>query len=196
VYGGLPDTFGFTGAMPQIMRHAGVEALVTIKVTWNETNRLTDNLFRWQGNDGSRVFVHTFDASEHEGYNMTISPPALLEVWRNHGGKDLSDTVIASYGWGDGGGGPDPDQIESLPLLNAVPAIPTVSHGLRTDRDGAFWCRRTRFRHQRTAPRHDRRPADRHARGGARRQRFWIRQDGAPARKPRSTANDAQAAAD
>jgi len=129
VYGGLPDTFGFTGAMPQIMRHAGVEALVTIKVTWNETNRLTDNLFRWQGNDGSRVFVHTFDASEHEGYNMTISPPALLEVWRNHGGKDLSDTVIASYGWGDGGGGPDPDQIESLPLLNAVPAIPTVSHG-------------------------------------------------------------------
>lgn len=125
----LPDTFGFTGAMPQIMRHAGIEALVTIKVTWNETNRLTDNLFRWQGNDGSRVFVHTFDASAHEGYNMTISPPALLEVWRNHGGKDLSDTVIASYGWGDGGGGPDPDQIESLPFLNAMPAIPTVSHG-------------------------------------------------------------------
>lgn len=125
----LPDTFGFTGAMPQIMRHAGIEALVTIKVTWNETNRLTDNLFRWQGNDGSRVFVHTFDASAHEGYNMTISPPALLEVWRNHGGKDLSDTVIASYGWGDGGGGPDPDQIESLPLLNAMPAIPSVSHG-------------------------------------------------------------------
>ncbi len=125
----LPDTFGFTGAMPQIMRHAGIEALVTIKVTWNETNRLTDNLFHWQGNDGSQVFVHTFDASAHEGYNMTISPPALLEVWRNHGGKDLSDTVIASYGWGDGGGGPDPDQIESLPLLNAMPAIPTVSHG-------------------------------------------------------------------
>ncbi len=125
----LPDTFGFTGAMPQIMRHAGIEALVTIKVTWNETNRLTDNLFRWQGNDGSQVFVHTFDASSHEGYNMTISPPALLEVWRNHTGKDLSDTVIASYGWGDGGGGPDPDQIESLPLLNAMPAIPTVSHG-------------------------------------------------------------------
>ncbi|CAI9415688.1 hypothetical protein ANOBCDAF_03532 [Pleomorphomonas sp. T1.2MG-36] len=125
----LPDTFGFTGAMPQIMRHAGIEAMVTIKVTWNETNRLTDNLFRWQGNDGSRVFVHTFDASAHEGYNMTISPPALLEVWRNHGGKDLSDTVIASYGWGDGGGGPDPDQIESLPLLDAMPAIPSVSHG-------------------------------------------------------------------
>ena len=50
----LPDTFGFTGALPQILRHGGLDAMVTIKVTWNETDRLPDNLFRWIGTDGSR----------------------------------------------------------------------------------------------------------------------------------------------
>ena len=125
----LPDTFGFTGAMPQIMATCGIEALVTIKVSWNETNRLPENLFRWQGNDGSRVLVHTFDAYQNDGYNMLMRPQALAEVWKNHAGKDLSDTVIASYGWGDGGGGPDPDQIESLGVLNLMPALPAVHHG-------------------------------------------------------------------
>ncbi|UJW84640.1 alpha-mannosidase [Devosia sp. SL43] len=125
----LPDTFGFTGAMPQIMRHAGIEALVTIKVSWNETNKLPENLFRWRGNDGSEVMTHTFDAYDADGYNMWMTPGALAEVWGKHKGKDLTDTVIATYGWGDGGGGPDPDQIESMALINLMPAIPTVSHG-------------------------------------------------------------------
>ena len=125
----LPDTFGFTAAMPQIMRHTGIEALVTIKVTWNETNPLPDNLFVWRGNDGSEVLTHTYDAFKSDGYNMWMTPGALAEVWSNHLAKDLTDTVIATYGWGDGGGGPDPDQIETLPLINLMPAIPHVSHG-------------------------------------------------------------------
>ncbi len=129
----LPDTFGFTAAMPQIMTHMGIDKLVTIKVTWNETNRMPDNVFHWKGNDGSKVLVHTFDAQSNDGYNMKMIPQALEEVWRNHSGKDLSDTVIASYGWGDGGGGPDPDQIEAVPLLNLMPELPTVEHGRLQD---------------------------------------------------------------
>ncbi|WP_237152922.1 alpha-mannosidase [Oryzibacter oryziterrae] len=125
----LPDTFGFTGAMPQIMRQAGIDTLVTIKVSWSETNRMPENVFHWQGNDGSRVLVHTFDAYDNDGYNMLMQPEALVEVWGKHAAKDLTDTVIATYGWGDGGGGPAPDQIEALPLLNKMPAIPTVEHG-------------------------------------------------------------------
>ena len=125
----LPDTFGFTGAMPQIMRHAGIETLVTIKVSWSETNKMPENLFRWKGNDGSAVLVHTYNAYDNDGYNMLMLPQALDEVWRKHAGKDLSDTVIATYGWGDGGGGPDPDQIEALPILNLMPEIPAISHG-------------------------------------------------------------------
>lgn len=125
----LPDTFGFTAAMPQIMRHVGVDKMVTIKVSWNETNRLEDNLFHWQGNDGSRVLVHTFDAYDNDGYNMLMTPAALQEVWDKHGAKDVTDSIIATYGWGDGGGGPDPDQIECMPIINLMPAIPHVEHG-------------------------------------------------------------------
>lgn len=125
----LPDTFGFTGAMPQIMKAAGIETLVTIKVSWSETNRMPENLFHWQGNDGTRVLVHTFDAYRNDGYNMLMQPEALAEVWSKHAAKDLTDTVIASYGWGDGGGGPAPEQIEALPLLNLMPQIPQVEHG-------------------------------------------------------------------
>jgi alpha-mannosidase len=125
----LPDTFGFTGAMPQIMRHAGIETLITIKVSWSETNQMPENLFRWKGNDGSTVLVHTYNARDNDGYNMKMLPQALDEVWGNHAGKDLSDTVIVTYGWGDGGGGPDPDQIEIMPILNLMPALPTITHG-------------------------------------------------------------------
>ena len=125
----LPDTFGFTGAMPQIMKHAGIETLVTIKVTWNETDPLPENLFLWRGNDGTEVLTHTYNAYKSEGYNMWMTPGALAEVWGNHQAKDLTDTVIATYGWGDGGGGPDPDQIETMPIINLMPSIPTVSHG-------------------------------------------------------------------
>lgn len=125
----LPDTFGFTGAMPQIMRHMGIETLVTIKVSWSETNKMPENLFRWRGNDGSEVLVHTYNAYDNDGYNMLMRPQALDEVWRKHAGKDLSDTVIATYGWGDGGGGPDPDQIEAFPILNLMPGLPEIRHG-------------------------------------------------------------------
>ena len=125
----LPDTFGFTGSMPQIMKSAGIDTLVTIKVSWSETNRMPENLFHWQGNDGTRVLVHTFDAYKNDGYNMLMRPEALVEVWGNHAGRDLSDTVIASYGWGDGGGGPAPEQIEAIPLLNLMPGLPALHHG-------------------------------------------------------------------
>lgn len=125
----LPDTFGFTAAMPQIMAHSGIETLFTIKVTWNETNQMPDSLFRWQGNDGTQVLVHTFNAYRHHGYNMLMCPEALEEVWRNHSARDLSPVAIATYGWGDGGGGPDPDQIETMPLLNQMPVLPEIGHG-------------------------------------------------------------------
>jgi alpha-mannosidase len=125
----LPDTFGFSSVMPQILLQAGIETLMTIKISWNETNALPNTIFRWQGNDGSRVLVHCFNASDNDGYNMQIRPEALVEVWGKHTAKDLSKSVIASYGWGDGGGGPAAEQIEALPILNLMPSIPRVEHG-------------------------------------------------------------------
>ena len=100
----LPDTFGFTAAMPQIMKAVDINTLITIKASWSETNEMPENVFCWEGNDGTSVLVHTSNAFENNGYNMVLPPEALIEVWGNHSAHDLCDTVIDSYGWGDGGG--------------------------------------------------------------------------------------------
>lgn len=125
----LPDTFGFSSIMPQLLQQSGIETLMTIKISWNETNPLPNTIFHWQGNDGSRVLVHCFNAYDNDGYNMLMQPEALAEVWAKHTAKDLSKTIIATYGWGDGGGGPAPEQIEALPIMNLMPSLPHVEHG-------------------------------------------------------------------
>jgi alpha-mannosidase len=122
----LPDTFGFSASLPQLLRAAGLDSMLTIKVTWNETDSLPDNLFRWQGVDGSQVLVHTFEAGPFGAYNMDLSPRAVLGVWRAFRNKSLHDETLASYGWGDGGGGPTSEQLERIEAMNRLPVIPEV----------------------------------------------------------------------
>ena len=57
----LPDCFGFSGALPQILKQGGITSFFTIKVNWNETNKFPVDLFWWEGLDGSRVLAHTFE---------------------------------------------------------------------------------------------------------------------------------------
>lgn len=129
----LPDTFGFSAALPQIFRAAGIDSMLTIKVTWNETNPMPDNIFRWQGTDGSAVLVHTFEAGPFGGYNMDLSPRAVQDVWRIFKNKSLHDETLASFGWGDGGGGPTAEQIERIGAMNRLPVVPTVQPALVRD---------------------------------------------------------------
>jgi alpha-mannosidase len=122
----LPDTFGFSAALPPILQAAGLDAMLTIKVTWNETDPLPDNLFRWQGVDGTAVLVHTFEAGPWGAYNMDLAPRAVQGVWRGFKNKTLHDETLASFGWGDGGGGPTPDQLERIEPMNRLPVVPEV----------------------------------------------------------------------
>ena len=71
----LPDCFGFTPALPQLLRGAGIERFFTIKLTWSETNAFPHDLFWWEGLDGSRVLAHLFD-NPHGGYNGRLGPAA------------------------------------------------------------------------------------------------------------------------
>ena len=69
----LPDCFGFSPALPQLLRQAGIDSFFTIKVNWSETNRFPHDLFWWEGLDGSRVLAHTFD-NPLAGYNGDVRP--------------------------------------------------------------------------------------------------------------------------
>lgn len=123
----LPDTFGFSPALPQILKGAGLTALFTIKTNWSELHRLPHDLFLWQGLDGSEVVMHTFD-NPANGYNAEIGPRAAIETWRNFIDREEAGESLLSYGHGDGGGGPTEDQLRKIRQLEDFPVVPRMRH--------------------------------------------------------------------
>jgi len=124
----LPDCFGFSGALPQILKQGGIDNFFTIKVNWSETNRIPSDLFWWEGLDGSRVLTHTFD-NPINGYNGEVRPEAYLPTWKNFRGKLHHDTTLLAVGYGDGGGGTTPEMVEREEQLRDFPALPKARWG-------------------------------------------------------------------
>ena len=121
----LPDVFGFSPAIPQLLRGAGMSGFFTYKLNWNETDRFPYDLFLWEGIDGSRVVAHSFD-NPGTDYNGDIAPLDLHGTWRNFRGKRYHPESIFSFGWGDGGGGPSERMIENYARLKDFPAMPRL----------------------------------------------------------------------
>ena len=106
----LPDTFGYTAALPQILKSCGVEYLVTQKIFWsyNEGEQFPYHYFYWEGMDGTKIssFLPT-------SYTYRTDPTELMNVWENRSQKRDLDAFLLPFGYGDGGGGPARDFIES-----------------------------------------------------------------------------------
>ena len=132
----LPDVFGYSAALPQIMKKSNLENFVTAKIGWNDTNRMPYDVFKWQGLDGSEVFAYFLSTCEcdprngvydhtYTTYTAPINPMYILGTWNRFQQKDFSDTVIMSYGWGDGGGGPTREDLEQEKRLSyGLPGLP------------------------------------------------------------------------
>ncbi len=105
----LPDCFGFSGNLPQIMRGCGVTRFMTQKLSWNETNAFPHHLFVWQGIDGSEVLAHQLPTHD---YNFSNQPAAFLQTEHRYAQSDVCDSFLNLYGIGDGGGGPTLNHIE------------------------------------------------------------------------------------
>ncbi len=121
----LPDCFGFSPAMPQLLNLAGVTSFFTIKVNWSETNVMPYDLFWWEGLNGSRVLAHTFN-NPVGGYNAETSPRAVLETWKNYRGKYASPESLLAFGFGDGGGGPTQEMLDRQRQFADFPVVPTL----------------------------------------------------------------------
>ena len=123
----LPDTFGYCASLPQIMQGCGIRYFLTTKIAWNDTNEFPYSTFYWKGIDGSRVLTH---------FNRTHvwpDPMALEEnVMRAEGctikEKEVSDMRLISYGFGDGGGGPEFEMVECAERLADVEGLPRTEH--------------------------------------------------------------------
>ncbi len=121
----LPDCFGFSPALPQLLRLSGLDSFFTHKTNWSERNKLPSDLFWWEGLDGSRVLMHTFD-NPAGGYNGRIGPRAAVETWRNYQDKESNPESLLLFGWGDGGGGPTEEMLKRAGQLGDFPAMPSV----------------------------------------------------------------------
>ncbi|MBX5068221.1 alpha-mannosidase [Rhizobium lentis] len=124
----LPDCFGFSGALPQILKQGGIDSFFTIKVNWSETNHIPSDFFWWKGLDGSRVLTHTFD-NPMQGYNGFVQPDCYLPTWKNFRGKTQHHASLLAVGYGDGGGGVTPEMVEREVQLRDFPAIPQARWG-------------------------------------------------------------------
>ncbi|MBK8446028.1 MAG: alpha-mannosidase [Micropruina sp.] len=98
----LPDSFGYSPALPQLMRRAGFEWFFTQKISWNQVNKFPHHTFMWEGIDGSRVLTHF---PSMDTYNSQLSGMEVAKAARQFKENRVASTSIAPVGWGDGGGG-------------------------------------------------------------------------------------------
>lgn len=122
--GWIPDSFGFSGNLPQLMRKSGIEVFVTHKVMWNDTNRFPYHFFVWRGIDGTEIPVQILITS----YNESMTPTSVYRYWSLYNIKDSAPFTVYSYGYGDGGGGPTREMLEYIELVNSLPGLPQVKH--------------------------------------------------------------------
>jgi len=128
----LPDSFGFNGSLPQLLVSAGIPFFFTHKLSWSERNPFPYNLYWWEGIDGTRVLAHSFTNPE-TGYNARVTALEVGETWQNFLGKQIHDTTLLSFGYGDGGGGPSEEMLERYSRLRACPGLPDLKMGLVAD---------------------------------------------------------------
>lgn len=98
----LPDSFGYSPALPQLMRRAGFEWFFTQKISWNQQNKFPHHTFDWEGIDGSRMFSHF---PSMDTYNSQLSGEEVAKASRQFREARVANNSIAPVGWGDGGGG-------------------------------------------------------------------------------------------
>ncbi|MGL5436819.1 MAG: alpha-mannosidase [Lachnospiraceae bacterium] len=121
----LPDVFGYSAALPQIMKKSGLSYFMTTKLGWNEYNKFPYDTFWWRGIDGSEVLTYLITTRDYipeseagkptsnsTTYNGLQNASQIMGTWQRYQNKDVSREVLTCYGHGDGGGGPTEEMLE------------------------------------------------------------------------------------
>ena len=132
----LPDVFGYSGARPQIMKECGIDYFMTTKLAWNQIDKFPHDTFMWKGIDGTGILTHLITTpsvgqdvkkTHFTTYNGMLDADAVIGAWDRYQNKDLNNEVLICYGFGDGGGGPTREMLESSSRLDkGIAGIPKV----------------------------------------------------------------------
>lgn len=137
----LPDVFGYSWALPQILRKSGIEAFMTTKISWNQYNRMPHDTFKWRGIDGTDIVAHFIttpsNGQDEESflytYNGEVTPHSVQGIWNGYRDKGLNRDLLLAFGYGDGGGGPTRSMLEMRRRIDRMPGMPRVRPGRADD---------------------------------------------------------------
>lgn len=122
----LPDVFGYSASLPQILRKSGCDYFMTQKLSWSQQNKFPHHTFIWQGIDGTEIFTHMLPEGT---YNGPLKPTFI----KNHAELHYLDSAVCDeslmlFGIGDGGGGPGPEHLERYRRVKDLKGISNVSN--------------------------------------------------------------------
>lgn len=133
----LPDVFGYSAALPQVLRKSGVDYFTTSKISWNEFNTVPYNTFMWEGIDGTEVFTNFIvggagvdkKGKPRVNYTAQVTAENVMGTWNNYRDKSLAKNPLMTFGLGDGGGGPSRDNLEQLKRFSrGIKGMPKVTN--------------------------------------------------------------------
>lgn len=137
----LPDVFGYSWALPQILKLCEINTFMTTKISWNQYNTIPADLFWWRGMDGTEILTYFIDTpapgqavgDRFSTYNGMMDPRTAMGAWKQFKNKELSKDILLSYGYGDGGGGVTRDMLEMRRVMDILPGCPHVKTGKAGD---------------------------------------------------------------
>ena len=134
----LPDVFGYSAALPQILRKSGVDYFVTSKISWNDTNTMPMDMFYWEGIDGTEIFTSFITTQNFGGipgkggknrttYNGILNASMVKGTWDRFQQKEYTTKTYMTFGHGDGGGGVTREMLETQRrTARGIPSIPVT----------------------------------------------------------------------
>ena len=134
----LPDVFGYSAALPQILKKSGVDWFVTSKISWNDTNQMPYDTFLWRGIDGTGIYTYFLTAQRDNGqptvrhttYVGKTDAQMISGTYKRYRQKNLNSEALLTFGFGDGGGGPTAEHLELLRRgAKGIPGSPNAIIG-------------------------------------------------------------------
>ncbi|TWP51231.1 alpha-mannosidase [Lentzea tibetensis] len=119
----LPDSFGYSAALPQLIKLSGSRWFLTQKLSWNQINKFPHHTFWWEGIDGTRIFTHFPPV---DTYNSSLSGEELARASRQFAEHADASRSLVPFGYGDGGGGPTREMMETAHRVASLEGSPTV----------------------------------------------------------------------
>lgn len=121
----LPDTFGYSPQLPQMILNGDMKYFLTQKLSWSLINKFPHNSFYWDGIDGSEILVH-FPPADTYSSQCTISD--IMKSTANNKDNIITTNSVLLYGNGDGGGGPTRDMLERINTVKDINGLPIVKY--------------------------------------------------------------------